>query len=137
MSGTFPEKLQCTTNRKQTTEGLSTQHQAVLVTFVGFRKPLYSCIEGTCHFSTCPLTFWYVTARDQFYQSFPALVLQATNAEVRRPGYNATQELLALEYSILVHTLLLGLTLECACILFETILNIDIVLKFSSLLISG
>jgi len=43
-----------------------------------------------CHFSTCPLTSRYVIAHDQFYQAFPALVLQATNAEVRRPGYNAS-----------------------------------------------
>ena len=32
----------------------------------------------------------YDIAYDQFYQSFPALVLQATNIVVRRPGYEAT-----------------------------------------------
>ena len=32
----------------------------------------------------------YIIARDQFYQAFPILVLQATNAGVRRPGYEAT-----------------------------------------------
>ena len=36
-----------------TVEWLSTQHQAVLATFLGFRKPLYSCTEGMCHSSTC------------------------------------------------------------------------------------
>ena len=30
------------------------QHQTVLVMFLGFRKPLYSCTEGMCHFSTHP-----------------------------------------------------------------------------------
>ena len=40
-----------------------------------------------CHSSTHPGTSLHVT---QFYQSFPALVLQAINAGVRRPGYEAT-----------------------------------------------
>ena len=31
----------------------------------------------------------YVTARVQFYQTFPVLVLQATNAGVRSLGYEA------------------------------------------------
>jgi len=31
----------------------------------------------------------YVIACDQFYQSSPELVLQATSADVRRPGYEA------------------------------------------------
>ena len=44
-----------------TVERLSARHQTVLPTFPGFRKPLYSCIEG-------------------FTRPSPALVLQATNA---------------------------------------------------------
>jgi len=31
----------------------------------------------------------YLTACDQFYQAFPALVLQAKTTGVRRPGYEA------------------------------------------------
>jgi len=39
------------------------------------------------HSSTRPSTSYHVT---QFYQAFPALVLQGTNTGVRRPGYEAT-----------------------------------------------
>jgi len=53
-----------------------------------FRKLLYSCREGMCHSSTHPGTALHLT---QFYQAFPMLVLQATNAGVRIPGYEATQ----------------------------------------------
>jgi len=38
----------------------------------------------------------YVIARDQFYQASPTLVLQATNAGVRRPVYEA----MTLAYSV-------------------------------------
>jgi len=55
--------------------------------FLGFRKPLYSCTEGMCHSSTRPGTSYHVT---EFYKASPVLVLQATNAEARRPGYEAT-----------------------------------------------
>ena len=43
--------------------------------------------NGMCHSSTCPGTSFHMT---QFYQAFPTLVLQATDAGVRRPGYEAT-----------------------------------------------
>jgi len=38
----------------QTVVRLRAQHQTALVTFLGFRKPLYHCIEGMCHSSTRP-----------------------------------------------------------------------------------
>jgi len=38
----------------RTVERLSAQHQTVFPTFLGFRKPLYHCIEGMCHSSTRP-----------------------------------------------------------------------------------
>jgi len=46
-------------------------------------------LPGMCHSSTLPGTSLHVT---QFYQAFPMLVLQATNAGVRRPGYEARRE---------------------------------------------
>ena len=76
----------------RTVERLSARHQAVLATFLGFKKPLYSCTEGMYHSSTRPGTSYHVT---QFYQAFPraeALVLQATNAGARRSGYEAKHE---------------------------------------------
>jgi len=68
-------------------EWLSAQHQTVLVTFLGFRKPLYSCTEWMCHSSTRPWTSLHVIS---FTRPSPTLVLQATNAGVRRPGYQAS-----------------------------------------------
>jgi len=53
--------------KTRTIERLSARHQTVLATFLGFRKPLYSCIEGVCHSSTRPGTSYHVT---QFYQAF-------------------------------------------------------------------
>ena len=47
---------------------VSARHQTVLVTFLGFRKPLHSCTEGMCHSSTRPGTSYHVT---QFFQAFP------------------------------------------------------------------
>jgi len=52
----------------RTVERLSARHQTVLPTFLGFRKPLYSCTEGMCHSSTRPGASYHVT---QFYQAFP------------------------------------------------------------------
>ena len=52
----------------RTVERLSAWHQTVLATFLGFRKPLYSCTEGMCHSSTRPGTSYHVT---RFYQAFP------------------------------------------------------------------
>jgi len=49
----------------RTVERLSARHQTVLATFLGFRKPLYSCTEGMCHSSTRPGTSYHVT------QAFP------------------------------------------------------------------
>jgi len=45
----------------QTIERLSTQHQTVLATFLGFRKPLYSCTEGMCYSSTQPGMSYHVS----------------------------------------------------------------------------
>jgi len=54
--------------RTRTVERLSARLQTVLATFLGFRKPLYSCTEGMCHSSKRPGTSYHVT---QFYQAFP------------------------------------------------------------------
>ena len=40
------------------------------MTFLGFRKPLYSCTEGMCYSSTHPGMSYHVT---QFYQAFPRI----------------------------------------------------------------
>jgi len=52
-------------SQTQTVQQLSAQHQTVLATFLGFRKPLYSCTEVMCHTSTRPGTSLHVT------QAFP------------------------------------------------------------------
>jgi len=49
---------------------------------------VHSVFPGMCHSSTHPGTSYHVT---QFYQAFPrVIVLQATNAGVRSPGYKAS-----------------------------------------------
>jgi len=74
-------------SQTQTVERLSARHQAVLATFLGFRKPLYSCTEEMCH-SFPPSK--YVIHRDSVLPGLPPLfVLQVTNAGARRPGYEA------------------------------------------------
>ena len=70
--------------RTRTIERLSTRHQTVLAMFLGFRKPLYSCTEGMCHSFTRPGMSYHVT---RFTRPSPALLWQATNTGVRRPGY--------------------------------------------------
>ena len=55
----------------------------VLVTLLEFRNPLYRKNVPLLHTSR------YIIALDQFYQAFPKLIPQATNAGVRRPGYEA------------------------------------------------
>ena len=57
-------------SQTQTVQQLSVRHQTVLATFLGFRKPLYSCTEVMCHTSTCPGTSLHMT---QFYQAFPCI----------------------------------------------------------------
>jgi len=66
----------------------STRHQActVLATFFEFRKLLYSCTEGRCHSSTRPGMSLHVIS---FTRPSPALVMQAINAGVRRPEFEA------------------------------------------------
>ena len=65
------------------------------MTFLEFRKLLYSCTEGMCHSSTYPGTS---------LQAFPMLVLQVTNAGARRSGYEAVTthkaEMLTMQYSL-------------------------------------
>jgi len=71
----------------RTAERLSARHQTVLATFLGFKKPLYSCTEGMCHSSTRPSTSYHAI---QFYQAFPRVSTASdTNAGARRPGYEA------------------------------------------------
>ena len=52
-------------SQTQTVPQLSARHQTVLATFLGFRKPLYSCTEVMCHTSTHPGTSLHMT------QAFP------------------------------------------------------------------
>jgi len=76
----------CYWSQTQTVERLSTRHQTILTTFLGFRKPLYSCTEEcatSLHTSS-------QVHHCMWLEPSPALVLQATNAGVRRPGYEAT-----------------------------------------------
>ena len=61
-------KWVCYQSQTQTIERLSAWHQTVLATFLGFRKPLYSCTKGMCHSSIGPGISHHVT---QFYQAFP------------------------------------------------------------------
>jgi len=42
-----------------TVEQLSARHQTVLMTFLGFRKLLYSCTEGMFYSSTRHVTQFY------------------------------------------------------------------------------
>ena len=52
-------------SQTQTAHQLSVRYQTVLATFLGFRKPLYSCTEVMCHTSTHPGTSLHMT------QAFP------------------------------------------------------------------
>ena len=70
-------KWVCYLSQTQTVERLSTQHQTVLVTFLGLRKLLYSCTEGMCHSSTCPGTSLHVIS---FTRDSLTFALKATNA---------------------------------------------------------
>ena len=58
-----------------TIERLSTWYQTALATFLGFRKPLYSCTEGMCHSSIHPGTSLHMT---QFSRPSSTLVLQVS-----------------------------------------------------------
>ena len=70
----------------RTVERLSAWHQTVLVTFLGFRSR-FTAVQKEC--ATPP----HIQVRHTTWLSFtrpsPALVLQATNAGVRRPGNKA------------------------------------------------
>ena len=55
-------------SQKRTIGWLRIQHQIVLEMFLGFRKPLYSCSEGMCHYST---SLGMSLHASQFYQAFP------------------------------------------------------------------
>jgi len=87
-SGKFPEKRQesvlLIANMDHRTTERSTSDSLGNVSW--FRIPLYSCTEGMCHSFTHPGTSLHVT---QFTRPSPALVVQATSAGVRRPGYEA------------------------------------------------
>ena len=66
-------------SQTRTVEWLSTQHQTVLVTFLGFRKPLYSSTEKECatppHIQVCHF-MWL-----SFTRTSPVLVMQALGWE--------------------------------------------------------
>ena len=55
--------------------------------FLGFRKLLRGCTEGTCHSTIYPGMSLHVIS---FTRPFPALVLQVTNTGAKRPGYEAS-----------------------------------------------
>ena len=57
--------------------------------FSGFRKLSHSYTGSEATPPDVHLTSRYITACDDFFQTFPVLVLKATNAEVRSPGYEA------------------------------------------------
>ena len=67
---------------QETSPRLSDVERSVVLQSVFVIGSILAC----CFSRNVPLTL-HVT---QFYQAFPALVLQATNAGVRRPGYEAT-----------------------------------------------
>ena len=62
----------------------------------------------------------YVIARDQFYQAFPTLVLQATNAGVRRPGHEAI-----VDTGYPISNSIIGLALPVSAQLFCSILKTE------------
>ena len=72
---------ECTTDRKT-----QTAQQHIIQSwrlFLDSESHSTACTEVICHTSTCPGTSLHVT------KAFPVLVLQATNAGVRRTGYKA------------------------------------------------
>jgi len=73
----------CYQSQTQTVDRLSAQHQTVLATFLGF----FTAVQKEC--ATPP----HVQVRHWTWLSFtrpsPMLVLQVTNAGVRKPGYEA------------------------------------------------
>ena len=81
-------------SQTQTVEWLNTWHQTVLVTFLGFRKPLYNCTERMCHSSTRPgMSLQWLS----FTRSSPALLhfskfLQHPVARVRTVSSNQIAE---------------------------------------------
>jgi len=74
-NGTFPDKKK--------TDNTECRRQAVLVTFLWFRKLTCSCTEGMSSSSTRPPNIRYTTASDEFTRPSLTLVLQATNAGER------------------------------------------------------
>ena len=84
--GKKASKWVCYRLQTWTIERLSARHQTVLVTFLGFIS--FTAAQKEC--ATPP----HVQVRHRTWLSFtrpsPALVLQATNAGVRRPEYEAT-----------------------------------------------
>ena len=79
------EKLQVSTVPIANTDCTTTEHstQTVLAMFLGFRKPLHSCIEVMFHTSTRPGTSLHVT------QAFPRVSTASNKRLVRRSGYKA------------------------------------------------
>jgi len=81
----------------------TTEHStsnSLLATFLGFRKPLYSCTEAMCH-SSHPSTSLLVIS---FTRPSPTLVLQVTNTGARRPGYKAKWALVSVLLAQSAHT---------------------------------
>ena len=74
----WPEELRSATSRSH--GPVSGQHQAVLVTFLEFRKLTESCTERMCNSSNVQVCH----VRGKFTRPSPVLVLQATNGGVRR-----------------------------------------------------
>jgi len=85
------KNFECTTDHKRGpwNEWLSTRHQAVFTIFLGFRKPPYSCIERMCQSSTHPPNVHVHHCMWSVLPGFPHISMQATNAGVRRPRYEA------------------------------------------------
>ena len=88
-------------------EWLSAEHQTVLVTFLGFRKLLYSATPPHVH----PMSR-YIIARDQFFQAFPR-VSTASNKCWGEKGMGIIPKLHSLwsdctNFFLIQHTLAVG-----------------------------
>jgi len=123
-SGTFPKKTASKWVRywsqTWTVEWLSARHQTVLTKFLGFRKPLYSCIEGMCHSSTRPGTSLHVT---QFYQAFPRVRQCACPGKI---GRYPDSKIFVVINSFHSNTVYLECGLGGACLTFWISMNLHL-----------
>ena len=89
--GKTASKQVCYRLQTRTVERLSTRHQTVLVTFLDSESH-FTAVQKEC--TTPPHVQIRHTTWLSFTRPSPALVLQATNTGVRKPGYEATIKVL-------------------------------------------